>query len=180
MRLYAAAGQRAQALRQYQQCRDALQRELKAQPDVETERLYRQIQDETLSAPGTRAGATNPDLAPPPHGKPSIAVLPFENLSGDPEQRYFSDGITEDIITELSRNHGLLVIARHSSFQYRDRAIDIKRIGHELDVQCVEGSIRRWACKSDRCSVDRCRHRKDLWPIDTIASCRPSSRSKTK
>ena len=60
----------------------------------------------------------------------SIAVLPFENLSGDREQRYFSDGITQDIIIELSRNHGLFVIARDSSFQYRDRAIDVKRIGH--------------------------------------------------
>jgi adenylate cyclase len=76
--------------------------------------------------------------------KPSIAVLPFTNLSGDPEQQYFSDGITEDIITELSRFHQLIVIARHSSFQYRDMAGDVMRIGRELQVQyVVEGSIRR-------------------------------------
>jgi TolB-like protein/Flp pilus assembly protein TadD len=144
MRLYAAAGQRAQALRQYQQCRDTLQRELQAQPDIETERLYRKLQDEPPPAPARRAGTTTPDFASPSDGKPSIAVLPFENLSGDPEQRYFSDGITEDIITELSRNHGLFVIARNSSFQYRDRAIDVKRIGQELGVQyVVEGSIRK-------------------------------------
>jgi TolB-like protein len=136
MRLYAAAGQRTQALRQYQHCRETLQRELQAQPDIETERLYRQIQDEALRAPAT--------LVPPRGSKPSIAVLPFENLSGDPEQRYFSDGITDDIITELSRNHSLFVIARNSSFQYRDRAIDAKHIGRELGVQyLVEGSIRK-------------------------------------
>ena len=58
--------------------------------------------------------------------KPSIAVLPFINMSGDPEQQYFSDGITEDIITELSRYRELLVIARNSSFQFRDKAADTK------------------------------------------------------
>jgi adenylate cyclase len=76
--------------------------------------------------------------------KPSIAVLPFTNLSGDPEQQYFSDGITEDIITELSRRQSLFVIARNSSFQYRDKAVDVRRIGKELGVHyVVEGSVRR-------------------------------------
>ncbi len=75
--------------------------------------------------------------------KPSIAVLPFTNMSGDPEQEYFSDGITEDIITALSRFHSLLVIARNSSFQYR-AAADVKKIARELGVQyVVEGSVRR-------------------------------------
>jgi TolB-like protein len=75
--------------------------------------------------------------------KPSIAVLPFANMSDDPERDYFSDGITEDIITELSRFRELLVIARNSSFQYRDKANDLGRIGRELGVQfVVEGSIR--------------------------------------
>src|SRR5262245_62818393 len=78
--------------------------------------------------------------------KPSIAVLPFTNMSGDPEQRYFADGITEDIITELSRARGLFVIARNSSFSYRDKAIDVRRIAHELGVRyIVEGSVRRMA-----------------------------------
>jgi adenylate cyclase len=78
--------------------------------------------------------------------KPSIAVLPFTNISGDPEQQYFSDGITEDIITELSRFHSLLVIARNSSFQYRDKSVDIRRVARELGAQyVVEGSIRRIA-----------------------------------
>ena len=144
MRLYIAAGQRAQALRQYQHCCNALQRELQAKPDIETESLYRQIQDEAMRAPATKMGTATSELAAPAETKPSIGVLPFENLTGDPEQRYFSDGITEDIITELSRNHGLLVIARNSSFQYRDHAIDVKRIGRELGVQyLVEGSVRK-------------------------------------
>src|SRR5262245_7928894 len=110
MKLYAAAGQRAQALRQYQLCRDMLERELQAKPDAETERLYRQVQDEAgpVSAAST-AVLTN--------SKPSIAVLPFTNLSGDPDQQYFSDGITEDVIIELSRYHGFAVMARISSFQ---------------------------------------------------------------
>jgi TolB-like protein len=76
---------------------------------------------------------------------PSIAVLPFINMSGDPEQRYFSDGITEDIITELARFRTLSVIARNSSFAYRDKPIDVKQIGEELGVQfVVEGSVRRF------------------------------------
>ena len=77
-------------------------------------------------------------------GRPSIAVLPFENLSGDPEQRYFSDGITDDIITELSRYGELFVIARHSSFSYRESALSPAEIARELGVQYIaEGSIRR-------------------------------------
>jgi TolB-like protein len=61
-------------------------------------------------------------------------VLPFTNMSGDAEQQYFSDGITEDIITELSRFRSLFVIARNSSFRFRNRAVDLKRIGRELGV----------------------------------------------
>ena len=77
-------------------------------------------------------------------GKPSIAVLPFDNMSGDEEQEYFSDGLTEDIITELSRFHDLFVIARHSSFAFKNQALDITDIGKNLGVQyLVEGSIRK-------------------------------------
>ena len=76
--------------------------------------------------------------------KPSIAVLPLENLPYDPDQEHISDGITEDIITELSRFSELFVIARNSSFQYKGRAIDVRRIGRELGVRYVlEGSFRR-------------------------------------
>lgn len=83
--------------------------------------------------------------APPamPH-KPSIAVLPFDNLSGDPEQEYLSDGITEDIITALSRLHWFLVIARNSTFVYKGRSVDVKQVGRELGVRYVlEGSVRK-------------------------------------
>jgi adenylate cyclase len=82
--------------------------------------------------------------SPPLPDKPSIAVLPFENMSGDPEQEYFSDGITEDIITELSRFRSLFVIARNSSFAYKGQSINVGKIGQELGVQyVVEGSVRK-------------------------------------
>ena len=84
------------------------------------------------------------DQALPLPGKPSIAVLPFDNLSGDPAQEYFSDGVAEDIITELSRGRALFVIARNSSFTYRGRSMDVKQIARELGVRYVlEGSVRR-------------------------------------
>ena len=76
--------------------------------------------------------------------KPSIAVLPFQNMSGDPEQEYFADGMVEDIITALSRFRSLFVIARNSSFTYKGRAVDIKQVGRELGVRYVlEGSVRK-------------------------------------
>jgi adenylate cyclase len=82
--------------------------------------------------------------APPLPDKPSIAVLPFENMSGDPEQEYFSDGVVEEIITALSRTRWLFVIARNSSFTYRGRSIDVKQVGRELGVRYVlEGSVRK-------------------------------------
>ena len=77
-------------------------------------------------------------------GKPSIAVLAFTNMSGDLDQEYFSDGIADDIITELSRSHSLFVIARNSSFTYKGRAVDIKQVARELGVRyVVEGGVRR-------------------------------------
>ncbi|WP_346771794.1 adenylate/guanylate cyclase domain-containing protein [Bradyrhizobium sp. 170] len=76
--------------------------------------------------------------------KPSIAVLPFTNMSGDPEQEYFADGIVEEIITALSRFKSLFVIARNSSFTYKGKAVDIKQVGRELGVRYVlEGSVRK-------------------------------------
>ncbi|MDX1541099.1 MAG: CadC-family transcriptional regulator, partial [Geminicoccaceae bacterium] len=83
-----------------------------------------------------------PDLTLP--DKPSIAVLPFQNMSADPDQEYFADGMVEDIITELSRAKWLFVIARNSSFTYKGRSVDIKQVGRELGVRYVlEGSVRR-------------------------------------
>jgi len=88
--------------------------------------------------------STYPAEALPLPDKPSIAVLPFSNMSGDPEQEYFSDGITEDIITELSRFPTLFVIARNSSFAYKGQSVDVRRVAEELGVRYVlEGSIRR-------------------------------------
>jgi adenylate cyclase len=82
--------------------------------------------------------------APPLPDKPSIAVLPFENLSGDPEQEYFADGMVEEIITALSRFKWLFVIARNSSFTFKGKAADIKEIGRRLGVRYVlEGSVRK-------------------------------------
>jgi TolB-like protein/class 3 adenylate cyclase/Tfp pilus assembly protein PilF len=89
------------------------------------------------SSPGDRRPLPLPD-------KPSIAVLPFQNMSGDPEQDYFADGMVEDIITALSRFKSLFVIARNSSFIYKGKTVDIKQVGRELGVQyALEGSVRR-------------------------------------
>jgi adenylate cyclase len=80
--------------------------------------------------------------------KPSLAVLPFTNMSGDPEQEYFADGITEDIITDVSKISGLFVIARNSSFTYKKQSVDIKEVGRKLGVRHVlEGSVRRAGMK---------------------------------
>ena len=90
------------------------------------------------------APRTRPAL-PLPH-KPSLAVLPFDNMSGDPEQEYFADGIVEDLITALSRIRWLFVIARNSSFVYKGRAVDVKQVGRELGVRYVlEGGVRKAA-----------------------------------
>ncbi len=97
-----------------------------------------------------RRGPTEPDaterlsVALKQPDKPSIAVLPFENISGDPEQEYFADGISEDVITGLSKLRWFFVIARNSSFRYRGKKIDVKRVARELGVRYVlEGSVRK-------------------------------------
>jgi adenylate cyclase len=96
-------------------------------------------------SPNRGAGTSEPMSATLPlPDKPSIAVLPFTNMSGDANQEYFSDGITEDIITELSRSRNLFVIARNSSFQYKGQSPRVQEIGRELGVQyVVEGSVRK-------------------------------------
>jgi adenylate cyclase len=88
--------------------------------------------------------AASPPMALP--DKPSIAVLPFQNMSGDPEQEYFADGMVEEIITALSRIRWLFVIARNSSFTYKGQVVDVKQVGRELGVRYVlEGSVRKAA-----------------------------------
>ncbi|WP_439370438.1 adenylate/guanylate cyclase domain-containing protein [Bradyrhizobium sp. PMVTL-01] len=105
-------------------------------------RVYRiRLEDAPASTP---AGAT---AAAKPTGKskkPSIAVLPFANMSGDPEQEFFADGLTEDIITELSRFHDLLVISRNSTFVYKGKSVKVQDVGREFGVDYViEGSVRK-------------------------------------
>jgi adenylate cyclase len=105
-------------------------------------RVWRWSKDATVT---TKGPATASELLPLPD-KPSIAVLPFDNMSGDPEQEYFADGIAEDIITDISQISGLFVIARNSSFSYKGRSIDAKTLARELGVRFVlEGSVRKAA-----------------------------------
>lgn len=99
-------------------------------------------------SPNDRTSPIKTAVETPPQlpKKPSIAVLPFDNMSGDPEQGYFADGITEDIITDLSKVSGLFVIARNSSFAYKGKTPDIRKVSRELGVRYVlEGSVRRAA-----------------------------------
>ena len=101
-------------------------------------RIYRAA----LEPPGAPVSAPEPTLALP--DKPSIAILPFTNMSGDPEQEHFSDGVSEDIITALSKISKLFVVARNSTFTYKGRAVDVKQVGREQGVRYVlEGSVRR-------------------------------------
>src|SRR5215510_13714927 len=97
------------------------------------------------AAPARDAEAESP---PPLPDKPSIAVLPFENMSGDPKQEYFADGMVEEIITALSRFKLAFVIARNSSFAFKGKAVDVKEVGRKLGVRYVlEGSVRKAASK---------------------------------
>src|SRR6202140_2234677 len=105
-------------------------------------RVYRVRRDASERMPTAPAAETTPILALP--DKPSIAVLPFQNMSGDPEQEYFVDGMVEEIVTALSRIRWLFVIARNSTFAYKGRAVDVKEVGRELGVRYVlEGSVRK-------------------------------------
>jgi adenylate cyclase len=101
------------------------------------------------------AGSSNPTLP----DRPSIAVLPFQNISADPEQEYFADGMADEIITALSRFPSLFVIARNSSFTYKGRAVDVKQVARELGVRYVlEGSVRK---AGNRVRFHRAAHRCD-------------------
>jgi adenylate cyclase len=105
-------------------------------------RVYRVRMESPLPNPPPQAGEGRVGVLPLPD-KPSIAVLPFANMSGDPEQEYFADGMVEEIITALSRIRWLFVIARNSSFTYKGQSVDVKQVGRELGVRYVlEGSVR--------------------------------------
>src|SRR5262249_7366693 len=148
MRLHAEGGEIGLAIRQYDVCRELLKRELAVPPSAETEHLHRELRKRfsIQAAPPSVTAPSAHSTDASGSSKPSVAVLPFGNLSGDPAQQYFSDGITEDIITELSRFRSLTVIARHSSFRFRDESVELPEIARRLDVQyVVEGSVRRAA-----------------------------------
>jgi adenylate cyclase len=153
-------------------------------------RVYRVPIGGTAMAPPASPAAAVPD-------RPSIAVLPFQNMSADPEQEYFADGMVEDIITGLSRIRWLFVIARNSSFTYRAQAVDVKRVGRELGVRYVlGGSVRKfgkrvcitaqlveaetgvhvWAERYDR-SLDDIFALQDEITLSTVAGIEPSLRA---
>ncbi len=102
------------------------------------------VANQFMSAPPKEEPALVERIAFPLPDTPSIAVLPFTNMSGDPEQEYFADGMTEDLITDLSRISGIFVIARHSSFSYKGKQVNVQQVAEDLGVQYVlEGSVRR-------------------------------------
>ncbi|MGN6773094.1 MAG: winged helix-turn-helix domain-containing tetratricopeptide repeat protein [Rhizobiaceae bacterium] len=128
----------------------ALRRALAETSDAETwietlpRRGYRYVGPAVATNVPDAFAATRAVSAPTLPDKPSIAVLPFSNLSGDPEQEYFADGMVDDIITGLARINWLFVIARNSTFTYKGRAVDVKQVGRELGVRYVlEGSVRK-------------------------------------
>lgn len=130
----AALGQRAEAVRHFQDMAERLRRDLDTAPEAATIETAEHVRSLVAAAP----------VAAAQQRKPSIAVLPFTNLSGDPEQDYFADGVVEEIIMALSRMHWLFVIARNSSFTYKGRAVDVRQVGRELGVRYVlEGSLRK-------------------------------------
>jgi TolB-like protein len=147
MRIYAAQGRHDAALAQYERCRAELSGQLGVTPQAETETLARSSRASRRE--GAKIVQPRPQLTAEPDApalptKPSIAVLPFQNLSADPEQEYFADGLTEDIITALSRINGLWVIGRGSTFTYKGKPVDAKQVARDLGVRYVmEGSVRR-------------------------------------
>jgi len=159
MQQYANKGQVNLAIKQYETCREIFRRELSMEPGAETKKLLDRIRhsaEETSKIRDSTVGEQREDRPGRTslQEKPSIAVLPFLNLSGDPEQEYFSDGITQDIIAALSRLRWFLVIAWNSTFVYKGKSVEIKRIGQELDVRYVLGGSVRKAENRVRVTVE--------------------------
>lgn len=149
MRIHAENGQRTQALKQYRSCTALLLAEIDTEPDAETQRLNQEILASSTSLPE----AAELDAAlPGPSGnagfsaseKPTVAVLPFDDMGGNKDQDHVANGMTEDIITSLTKYHWLAVIARNSTTTYKGQAPDVRRVGEELGADyIIEGSIRR-------------------------------------
>jgi adenylate cyclase len=129
----------------YRQIRDRVDAAFDDKGETALKNIARPVRVFALAGaqqPATKVTEPVPPLALP--DKPSIAVLPFQNMSGDPEQEYFADGMVEDIITELCRIRWLFVIARNSTFTYKGQAVDVKRVARQLGVRYVlEGSVRK-------------------------------------
>ncbi|WP_244673103.1 BTAD domain-containing putative transcriptional regulator [Mesorhizobium sp. 131-2-1] len=159
IRIFQRRGKTNDAFRQFLACKEALKRELGVEPEEATRALVERIEApsmERLKEPTADGGP--PEVEPsrldakaePPRPtvsvpeRPSIAVLPFQNMSGDAEQEYFTDGVVEEITTALSHVNWLFVIARNSAFAYKGHAVDVTRVARELGVRYVlEGSVRK-------------------------------------
>jgi TolB-like protein/Flp pilus assembly protein TadD len=143
MQIHVERGETAQAVKLFESLLDRLHAELGVKPEPETTKLYDQLR-QGRATPDTGAASVLIESALP--SKPSIAVLPFKNLSSDPEHEFFADGLTEDLITDLSRVAGLFVIASNSSFAYKGQSVDVRTIARDLGVRYIlEGSARRAA-----------------------------------
>ena len=128
----------------YEEVRDRLPYSFENRGEQQVKNITRPVRVYSLQAASTETGAPSAQPPLPLPDRPSLAVLPFTNMSGDPEQEYFADGVVEDIITALSRVRWFFVIARNSSFIYKGRSVDIRQVGRELGVRYVlEGSIRK-------------------------------------
>ena len=151
MQALAASGRKADALKHYERLVGLLKRELGTEPDAATVSLAAGLRKPHMGRSGPEAGSGPPSETVSETGvvlllpdRPSIAVLPFANMSADPEQEYFADGMVDDILAALSRVRWLFVIARQSSFIYKVRSADVQQIGRELGVRyVVEGSVRK-------------------------------------
>ena len=127
----------------FDQVRDRLPFAFEDIGEHQVKNIARPVRAYRLRDPDEKPSPASPQRLPLPD-KPSIAVLPFQNMSADPEQEYFADGIAEDVITLLSKSRVLFVIARNSTFTYKGRAADVREIGRELGVRYVlEGSVRK-------------------------------------
>jgi len=142
----AAAGRRADAVKHHKHLIALLQRELNVGPDARTQALAAELFKPVSQEVAAREETRSPNVVEPRWRPdlPSIAVLPFDNMSSDPEQDYFSEGITEDIITDLSKISGLRVLARNTVFANRRKPMNVQQVAEELGVKFVlEGSVRK-------------------------------------
>jgi TolB-like protein len=152
MQVHCEAGDKALAVRQYELCQALLRDELRVAPDAQTEALYRRIlngrspdEGEPAVSAISTAASRAPPAAPAVGDKPSVAVLPLGAINGDPELDGFCEGLTDDIVTGLSRVAAIRVIARNTTLTYKRRAVDVRTVGRELGVQYVIEGSARWS-----------------------------------